>query len=262
MSLFINRSPRGPKFYLEKARSQIERTLLSYRLALHGVTSANAGSLLEAAGGVREGSSERREEKVREVLVKSHFILLKVNFELFLQLLSVAAWRVALKEHRDGAGSLSDKAQRRLFALKIGSESVLLHADPIEALCDAIVPRHGLMQLSDVLRETNLDITRAFNDADPAVWAQIATAFEVRHLIEHRNGLVDGSFRAAVGKFWPASTWGRRSDTPLAERERVHVTEGDLLETARAMTLALSALELLVRDLERRHDRALTGAVP
>ena len=67
-------------------------------------------------------------------------------------------------------------------------------------------------------------------------------AFQVRHLIEHRNGRIDPQFRAIGQSLWKNSSWGQRI-TDLPARKKITVIESDLRETASAMGAALEALQ-------------------
>jgi hypothetical protein len=60
-------------------------------------------------------------------------------------------------------------------------------------------------------------------------WPQIYTAFEARHLVEHRDGRVDARFRDAVAQVWSNSSWGRRFR--LEDLEKVVVEEEDVIAT-------------------------------
>jgi hypothetical protein len=60
------------------------------------------------------------------------------------------------------------------------------------------------------------------------------SAFEVRHLVEHTNGKVDGQFvnAAASSPLWQNSTW---HDVRLAEGGSVPIRERDFEDTCDAM---------------------------
>jgi len=68
--------------------------------------------------------------------------------------------------------------------------------------------------------------------------------------VEHRDGKVDGRFRAAVARFWPTSSWGKRLS--LEGLEKVVVEEEDVIATYEAM---LNATELLANEVLRWSSR-------
>jgi hypothetical protein len=98
-----------------------------------------------------------------------------------------------------------------------------------------VVPEHGLGALVRTLKEaTGIELPKDLPGYKFSRWSQIKVAFEVRHLIEHRDGRVDSDFRAHVQKFWSNSSWGRRGRLP-DRRERIIVEEEDVKYTFDAM---------------------------
>ncbi len=80
-----------------------------------------------------------------------------------------------------------------------------------EFIIDKVVWNHGLAHFEKVLKSaTQIQLHDVLNAKDFRYWSQICTAFAARHLVEHRDGKVDGRFREAVAGFWPNSSWGRR----------------------------------------------------
>lgn len=250
MSLFAKSTPERSSFYLGKCQDHLRRARASYELAVRGLEAASMEALDEHLRDGAQGGDTRA--KMKEVLVRSHFLLLKVNFELFLQLLALDAWRVALRERRRG-NKVPDAIEKRLRDTALVGTAVMEHADSIEAICSAIVPAHGLDKLRGLLAEAGLDVRQTWNAANHRIWAQINTAFAVRHLIEHRNGKIDQRFRELVEPTWKASSWGKRGDVLLADGRRVEVLEGDLGETQAMMSSALDALDAPVRELDARY---------
>jgi hypothetical protein len=78
-------------------------------------------------------------------------------------------------------------------------------------------------------------------------WPQIYTAFEVRHLVEHRDGRIDREFVRKLAFMWIQSSWGKRG-IPLEPLEKVPVEEEDVIETHKAM---LEATGLLTAEVLR-----------
>jgi hypothetical protein len=237
------RAPERPSFYLGKCREQLDRGMASYSLALRGLTSQDPQPTEESRLGGAAGTA-----KVAETLVRSHFLLLKVNFELFLQLLSLCAWRVMLRSRSNGT-AMPAAAERRLRDTQLSAMTALDHGDVIEAVCSVIIPVHGLEKLRTVLVDAGVDARKHWNARDPRIWAQISTAFAVRHLIEHRNGRTDDHFRRDVRPTWANSSWNTRG--PVEQLDRVDVVEVDLVETQTMMMLGLEALEPRVTELDR-----------
>jgi len=118
----------------------------------------------------------------------------------------------------------------RFAAMIRGSPPTLHGNDAIERMA----PRHSFV---------GRPRGRAGLGYEVAVWAQIAVAFEVRNVIEHRDGKVDAKFRKTVREDWPKSTWGRVSVT---EVKKVTVEYDDVIAAFDAM---LRATDLLTRSL-------------
>jgi hypothetical protein len=97
-------------------------------------------------------------------------------------------------------------------------------------LIERIIPQAGLNPLRKELERTTGISLDFLNRAD---WAQISVAFEVRNLVEHRDGMVDQAFLRNISDYWGNSSW-RRFATPLL-RDRVPVEEEDVTGTYEAM---------------------------
>ncbi len=256
MSLFARKTAQQITDYRRKCEQHLRRTMVSHELAQKALEEVDAVEFAEQHAGLFDGGGSV--DRLGEVLVKSHFVLLKVEFELFLHLLALEAWRVALMEHREGICDLGKPAAKKLANTAPKLHVLLPFDDVTEAICDAVVPRHGLTSLVEEMSVVGLDIVRSCNTAAPEVWPQIRTAFEVRHLIEHRNGRTDERFRKAVESLWPRSSWGRRN-AELQGEAQITVTESDLRATCDAMFLMLDSLRPACLEYDERRRRAESG---
>lgn len=251
MSLFKNKQAPAVEYYRSKCKQHLRRTLASFELAGEALTQQSEDAVAERFPGVFDDSVTYQRDRMREVLVRSHFLLLKVEFELFLHLLALQSWRVALRRDRAGTSPLSAAAKRALVSPS--PESLLEHDDVVEAISAAIVPKHGLGRIVDSMRHVGTILPQILNDHNYLIWPQLSVAFQVRHLIEHRNGHIDDSFRAHSSKLWVASSWGRRLGD-LRLHAKVNVTKDDLQATADLMLDALSALEPRCLELDDLRD--------
>jgi hypothetical protein len=181
--------------------------------------------------------------KLRLVLHKLHLLSLKISFELFLNRVLSTVWKFHFTEL---APTISGQVYLSELAASIvepGESS----ADLREFIIDKVVWNHGLVHFEKVLKSaTQIQLHDVLNAKDFHYWPQIYTAFEARHLVEHRDGKVDGRFREAIAGFWPNSSWGRR--TNLEGLEKVVVEEEDVVATLDAM---LNATALLTGELLR-----------
>jgi len=185
--------------------------------------------------------------KMRMVLNKLHLLALKINFELFLNRLLSTVWTYHFTELAPTISGHVDLSELAASIVGIGESN----ADLREFIVDKVVWNHGLVHFEDVLkRTTQIQLYEVLNAKDFHYWPQIYTAFEARHLVEHRDGKVDGRFRAAVARFWPTSSWGKRLS--LEGLEKVVVEEEDVIATYEAM---LNATELLANEVLRWSSR-------
>lgn len=201
-------------------------------------------------------ATERKKQRMKAMLVKSHFLVLKADLELFLHLFALECWRVKLLAHVATGEELSVEARKRIRKSTLDASAVLAHADAIEAVAATLVPIHGLNGICSAAEAAGVDVRGVCKKADPKIWPQTFTAFQVRHIIEHRNGRVDADFRAQVHKLWGATTWGKRPPS-LDEKVRVEVTKEDLLGTAKRMLSLVDALRGACEELDvRRRELA------
>jgi hypothetical protein len=235
-------------YYGEKCRKRLHRTKLSRDLALD-----HLAEVLEAGGAARyepllSESLEPEErdaprQKLVKVVVESQFLALKVNFEFFLNRMLYCLWSSQFEQlARRTRGPLAKAVPLRDFALSLSGEGGK------EFVIGRVVPAHGLDRMVECFQKTaGKSLSNALNGHDPALWAQIHSAFEVRHLIEHRNGRVDQRFidEVASHALWRKSSW---SDLPLANQAPVEVRAGDFDATCAAMVRAAEIITALTCD--------------
>jgi hypothetical protein len=259
MSLFETSAALSITYYREKCEQHLRRTMASYDLSVEALKSVDLAPFLTRHPALfdNDDPTPQKRARMQTVLIKSHFLLLKVELELFLHLLALENWRTALSDERMGKKTLAPAARKVLKKLTPpDAEALLAHTDVVEALCAAIVPRQGLDKIAEAMKPVGTDLKKLCYARGPRVWPQIKTAFEVRHLIEHRNGLIDRSFRerSSAPENWTSSNWGKRLGELTERQKKVTVTETDLRETADAMLEALIALDESCRELVARRD--------
>jgi len=224
--------------YEKKCLQHLARVRLSHRLAnaaLDGEQSARAASnnlLLEAFG--NQLSPDESIRKLGNQIHAIHLVALKADFELFLNRVLFTIWECHFDSLADRAPT--DKSSLRDLAIKAASG---LHGDSTPAfLVQQIVPSYGLHELTDCLKSaTGIDLHAVLNLGGHKIWAQIFTAFQVRHLIEHRNGKADVSFKHKVAKLWRNTSWGERK--PLESLVKIETTADDFCRTREAMSTAV-----------------------
>ena len=184
---------------------------------------------------------------MRLVLHKLHLLSLKITFELFLNRVLSTVWEFHFTELAPTISGQVYLSELAASIVETGESS----ADLREFIIDRVVWNHGLAHFGKVLKSaTQIQLQDVLNAKDFHYWPQIYTAFEARHLVEHRDGKVDGRFREAVAGFWANSSWGRR--LRLEGLEKVVVEEEDVIATLDAM---LNATKLLTNELLRWSSR-------
>ena len=237
-----------------KSRQHLRRVRLSDLLAVKTLAFDTSADDLEQR--LEQLSFDENESdvfaKLPTMVHEIHLVALKANFELYLNRVATVAWHSRLTQAAREPLARREEFGRLLKKTRLSREElidVLLGGarapGAVELLVDKIVPRQGLDALTDCLQiATGVSLRATLEGAkDPRTWAQIAVAFEIRHLVEHRDGKVDARFREAVKRHWSNSTWGRVS---VADVKKVAVEYDDVTMTFEAM---LQATELLTRDL-------------
>ena len=144
MSLFQERIAQPITAYHKKCGQHLRRTMASFDLAQQALTNTAPESFAAKYPDLfdDEGATQQNFDRMQTVLIKSHFLLLKVELELFLHLLGLECWRIALMEERAGKADLSEAVWKELESPN--PKELLKHNDFIEALCAKIVPNKGL----------------------------------------------------------------------------------------------------------------------
>jgi hypothetical protein len=90
------------------------------------------------------------------------------------------------------------------------------------------------------------------------VYPQLFVAFQIRHLVEHRNGRIDGTFikrmsnrDGSPSSLWKNSTWGRA--WPLKVNEKIPVEIEDVQSLATAATQGADAMASAFLQWPQRH---------
>ena len=224
------------KHYDTKCRQHLSRVRLSHMLALGALQLKEVPSDEERDDLIRASLGDEMgdvlETKLRRGLHGLHLVSLKANFELFLNRLLTTVWRFHFTELATTIWSDDRVSLRELAAWFVQvTES---GADARDLIIDKTVPVYGLPRFVAALeRATHIRLPDVLNREDVRYWPQICTAFEVRHLVEHRDGKVDQQFRTNLLEFWTHSSWGRRES--LERLEKVVVEEEDVKETYTAM---------------------------
>lgn len=242
--------------YDTKCQQHLNRVRLSHLLALRAVSGGQFQSDHEIQGLIRDSFADEiqgeYEAKMRTVLHKLHLISLKANFELFLNRLLSTVWALRFAELSPTISGRPDISLRDLAAALVDTGGPSF--DVREFVIDRIVPVHGLQQFKTALEQaTHIDLPHVLNRKNIRYWPQIYAAFEVRHLVEHRDGWVDREFVAKLGSMWVQSSWGRRDR--LDRLKTVPVEEEDVVETYTAMFEARGLLTTEVLRWGGQTDR-------
>jgi hypothetical protein len=226
--------------YKQKCLQHLHRAELSHVLALRQVRFEAAFQpederlILEARG----GSAGDVGDTVASIITRSHFLLLKVEFEFFFSRLLHCVW-----DHHFTA--LLRQARPKLLAEahKLAEFARAVARDDAKGfVLRKLIPRHGLEKMCSVLKDsTGIDAPSCLSSEERRHRSQIRSAFEVRHLFEHANGRVDDAFLerveegSSLGFAWRQSTWG---GLPLGRNAKVPIRGEDFEATLEAMLLA------------------------
>jgi hypothetical protein len=217
------------EFYGFKCRQKLHRTQLSHNLALHYLdevgdrgVGAQFAPLLQEALKPQDRELPRLHEKLVKIIVESHFLTLKVNFEYFLNRMLYCLW----------SWQFEQLARRSPTKLSLRDVVQALSDDGArERLVDSLIPAHGLERLKDSFKEaTDKSLPVELDTRTAGLWNQIDTAFEVRHLVEHCNGRVNQKFINKVQ--WRQSSW---RDFAVSDQAQIEVRRKDFEETCAAM---------------------------
>jgi hypothetical protein len=121
-----------------------------------------------------------------------------------------------------------------------------------EFIMRRIVPAQGLDRFLKIILESTesdkrpgIDLRHEICTHNHRVWSQIAMAFQVRHLLEHTNGEIDGEFLKKVGGDKKQSSW---ADHPFDKGLRIEMRDKDFDEIFDAM---VNAAPIITDKLKR-----------
>jgi len=186
---------------------------------------------------------QRRRSKLLRGLNEIHLVSLKADFELYLNRSLTAVWTAHFESLTDRVPS-EPKVSLQQLAASIANEERPGTATGREFVIGQVVPGHGLDRLVRALKKvTEIDVPSLLNRHDIRRWPQLLVAFEVRHLVEHRDGKVDSVFRAKVREVWSNSSWKDRNFETLTkiavESADVHATHDAMVQAVRLVTEAV-----------------------
>jgi len=171
---------------------------------------------------------------------KALLLLLKIEFEIFLNRMLANVW----DHFYDHAISVNLKVLQKE---KVSLAEVSAGTDAVRELVRRkLIPTQGLKafvaKFNSVAGMPVVDFCDALG---PGIYAQIDTAFQVRHLIEHQNNVVDDRFWNNVKDSWGKSSW---SDLPYGSANKVLCREEDFMKTYYSMVLFASAFGMAMQS--------------
>jgi hypothetical protein len=234
-------------FYTRKCQQRLYRTCLSCKFTLDHLRRLRVIAELEeykrlldeALQGIQGSDLSLLRERLIKVVFKSHFLNLKVNFEYFLNRMLYCIWSSQFERlaHQKGM-KFGARVTLREFSQALSGQG------GNECIIGRVVPSHGLKEMNKFLRQTTgKSLYDQHYARNSKVWSQIHTAFEVRHLIEHRKGKVNDQFLREVP--WKNSSW---ADFPVVEHAKIEVREGDFTATFEAMVEAVESVNAVIRE--------------
>lgn len=230
------------RHYGTKGEQHLTRVLLSHRLALDGLRfdderSPRVSDIVRASFDSIDPAA--LDVKLRRGLHELHLTALKSEFELYLNRVLTVFWSAHFV-------SLAGNTSKREIPLREVADATLQGISGQDLIVEKMVPNHGLRAFVDALKvATGIKLPKDLPNYDFALWSQIQVAFQVRHIIEHRDGKIDGDFLANVRTFWGHSSWSERN-APITARDRITVEESDVTCTHKAMHKAVSILTNLL----------------
>lgn len=243
------------EYYGRRCRQQLYRAKLSRNLALDHVGNvlgpddapvACYAPLVAESIETTEANASQVRRKLEKIIVQSHFLNLKVNFEFFLNRILHCLWSHQFEQlvRQTRNPLLKEEVPLRDVALALSAAG----GGGKEFIIDTIVPAHGLDRMAECFKATTgITLPAAFNAQSSKLWPQIHSAFEVRHLIEHRNGKIDQRFldQVAGRPLWKNSSW---SNFPVALHQSIEIRESDFEATWNAMIPAVQIITTLASN--------------
>jgi hypothetical protein len=237
-------------YYDRKCQQHLNCVRLSHLIATGALENADwtpDGSLERLLdSSFDKAQREVRDAKLRHGLHEIHLVALKANFELYLNRVLSAIWTVSFLALTPKMPAGRDVSLRELAESLLDDGEGEMKARDL--IIDRIVPVHGLRQLVTMLKEsTGIRLPDLLYRTNLRYWPQIHVAFEIRHLVEHRDGTVDPTFRKSVAQLWDTSSWGHREQLDGLRKIRVEGEDVNATYEAMAHGAALLTQELLGR---------------
>lgn len=245
------------RYYGVKCVEHLNRVRLSHMLAVSAISTAASPLEPIVEHLLRDSFDEStpphlHASKLLRGLHEIHLVSLKANFELYLNRSLTAVWLSHLTSLVGRVPSESSASLREIAAA-IAGEDEPQSAAALEFIVDRIVPVHALGLLVSALQNaTDINAPKVLNQHDFQLWPQLLVAFEVRHLLEHRDGKVDKKFQAKVGGLWSNSSWKDRHLETMTkvtlEAKDVEITHEAMVQASRLLTAELCSWSLRSRQ--------------
>jgi hypothetical protein len=177
------------------------------------------------------------------IAIKTHFLLLKVNVEYFLSRIIHSACEEHFNQLVQNQGFVALFKDIRKDIEIPEFMAVIAKGNVKEYVLSKLVPPQGLDRFEVILKEgMGISLSGILGEK---TWPQIYCAFELRHLIEHRNGKVDARFRKRVIPHWRNSSW---RDIPLNIGSAIEIRQDDFERTFESMLKAADAIAGAIRS--------------
>lgn len=236
------------QYYGAECVKHLNRVRLSHMLAVSAISLAASPLEPSVEHLLRDSFDEStppslRVTKLLAGLHEIHLVSLKTNFELYLNRSLTAIWMSHLTSLADQVPSETRVSLQEL-ATAIAGEDEPQGMAARDFIVERIVPDHGLERLVPALQNvTDINAPKVLNQHDFRLWPQLQVAFEVRHLVEHRDGKVDTRFQDKVRRLWSNSSWKDRDPKTLSkitvEATDVEVTHSAMVQATRLLTAEL-----------------------
>ena len=261
-----------PRYYVDKFQRRLYRQVAQYMTLIDHLDDTLGERGEQIAEVLNLSADVVTDAELKDHAEKSCLIGLKVEFELFFYIYSQLAMHRIL-ERIESAGKIPRRHQKLLEV--IDNKKAYFEAFVKRGFRDAkrlyvqmAVPDYGLERMIKTLEKCGVDVIGAVTEEDRRAfrsrigggnlteplepWAQIRTAFQVRHAIEHSFSRIGAAFVEKAKPFWDHSTWRRyfvgHGGPRLGDRIVLH--DRDILATAAAMGVVSQRLWHVLVELE------------
>jgi hypothetical protein len=193
--------------------------------------------------------------KIDSTVTSSQFLLLKVNFEYFLNRLITHCWQTyftevvqAVQEQKNLHEYVKDCPHNESVYTPQNDGVLVTELIDREILLEKAIPQQDLERLSrclcDVTKRSLAECIAGWQ------WPQIYWAFKVRHLIEHTNGKVDDKFQKSLNKWKPLTrecSW-HDSLRDVKVGDKVPIRQEDFDKTYDALLYAVDAVTKVMEE--------------